>query len=317
MDQLKNKKILVISLNAIGDSYLSSSIVNLDDISFLNNSYYIITLSDARFLIDEIKYEKRFYVNKKNIISILINIFKIIFNKYDFVFSFFGGRLNTLFFLISRAKIKSGYINFKKVSDWNKQVSKLYIKGVKVNYDLFWRPEMNFMDRIKLALKPLNINVNELKKPLFTDLKPNSWSTDEKIISINYDSKIKQKRIPPFTLMKLIEYLLIMNKYKLCLIDINQNLEVKNITVLNKLNVDKIIDLFNKSILFITTDSFLLHIADAYNINTLGIFYETNPESAFYNYENKYWLKLKQDSSNQAELIFNKVKEILIRYENL
>lgn len=317
MNQIKNKKILIISLNAIGDSYLSSSVVNLDDISFLNNSYHIITLSDARFLIDEIKYEKRFYVNKKNVISIFINIFRIIFNKYDFVFSFFGGRLNTLFFLITRAKIKSGYINFKKVSDWSKKVSKLYIKGIKVNYDLFWRPEMNFMDRIKLALKPFNIDINDLKKPLFTDLKPNSCPTDEKIILINYDSKIEQKRIPTFTVMKLIEYLLIMDRYKLCLIDVNNKLEVKNITVLNKLNIDKIIYLLNKSILFITTDSFLLHIADAYNINTLGIFYETNPESAFYNYENKYWLKLKQDSVNQADLIFNKVKEILSRYENL
>ncbi|MCX7834432.1 MAG: hypothetical protein N2490_09515 [Ignavibacteria bacterium] len=308
MTQIKNKKILIISLNAIGDSYLSSSLLNLENISAINNSYHIVTLIDAKFIIDDFDYEKRFYIKRKNFISILSTLIKIILNKYDFAFSFFGGRLNTLLFILCRAKFKSGYINFRKIEDWSRRKVKLFLKGIKREEDIIWEPYMNFMDRIKLALKPFGIDVKNIRKPIFQNL---NYEDDGKTIIINYDSKIPGKRIAVDTVLKLIVYLSDTNKYHISLIDVNDKVKTDKVKLFKKLSLDEILSLLSHCTLFVTTDSFLLHLADAHNVKTLGVFFETNPESVFCDFKDKYWIKLKQDSINNAELIFNKIKDIL------
>ncbi len=316
MREYYNQRILIISLNAIGDSYLSSSVLNLCGISHLNNNYNIVTLSDAKFIIENIDYKNRIYVNKKNIFSILYSIFKVLFHKYDLAFNFFEGRVNTLFFLVCRAKIKIGYINFKKVKDWSLKTSKIYFSGIKSDNNLIWNPEMNFMDKIKLALKPLNIDTKDLNKLKFSNLIQREDEIAQENILINYDSRIPGKRINIKVISQLIQSLLNCGMYNIHLIDNNKRIKDERITIHKELDLNTIISLFNKCKLFITSDSFLIHLADAYNIKTLGIFFDTNPESVFYNYKDKFWLKLKQNSDDNAEIIFNKVKELLIINEN-
>ncbi len=316
MREFYNQRILIISLNAIGDSYLSSSVLNLCGISHLNNDYNIVTLSDAKFIIENIDYKNRIYVNKKNIFSILYNIFRVLFHKYDLAFNFFEGRVNTLFFLVCRAKIKIGYINFKKVKDWSFKKSKVYISGIKSDNNLVWNPEMNFMDKIKLALKPLNIDTKDLNKLKFSNLIQREDEIAQENILINYDSRIPGKRINIKVVSQLIQYLLNSGMHNIHLIDYYKRIKEERITIHKELDLNTIINLFSKCKLFITSDSFLIHLADAYNIKTLGIFFDTNPESVFYNYKDKFWLKLKQNSDDNAEIIFNKVKELLIINEN-
>jgi len=61
-----------------------------------------------------------------------------------------------------------------------------------------------------------------------------------------------------------------------------------------------LIELMLKCKVFIGVDSFPIHLADAYEIKTIGIFESTNPDSVLQNRENKYILK--KDAFEKIEL---------------
>ncbi|MCU0372520.1 MAG: hypothetical protein MUE56_04685 [Ignavibacteria bacterium] len=50
------------------------------------------------------------------------------------------------------------------------------------------------------------------------------------------------------------------------------------------LKFDSVLNLILQSRLFISVDSFLIHVADAYGVNSLGIFGPTRPESVLLNH---------------------------------
>ena len=314
----KNKKrILIISTNAIGDTYLSSSILNIPELSSEKNYYTIVTTKGSKFLTENLNYHRIKYINNRNYLSILLIVIYLSLRKYDIAFSFFGGRVNSILFLLARAKTKSGFINIKKIEDWSIKKAKLYLKGLPPKNDLIWKPEMNFMDRIKLCLRPLGIDTENLKKLKFQNYEYAPISEDKNIL-INYDSKVQEKKIDMNILEGLIEYLTVYKDYKIKIIDFNKRYKIKNdnVIIYNNINVVDILNLLNGCILFITTDSFILHFADAYDIKTLGIFFKTNPESAFYCYEDKHWLTLRNDNPSNAKIIYEKVVKILSNNEN-
>lgn len=314
----KNKKrILIISTNAIGDTYLSSSILNIPELSSENICYTIFTTKEAKFLTERLNYRITRYINNRNYLLILLTVIYLTLRKYDIVFSFFGGRVNSILLLFARAKIKSGFINIKKIEDWSIKRAKLYLKGLPRKNDFIWNPEMNFMDRIKLCLKPLGIDTENLKKLKFRNYEFIPTNEDNSIL-INYDSKVREKRIDMKTLEGLIEYLSGNQIYKIKIIDFNKKFKLKNdnVIIYNNFNVDDILNLLNECILFITTDSFILHLADAYNIKTLGVFFKTKPESAFYSYKDKHWLSLRNNYPTNAKIIYEKILSILSNDEN-
>lgn len=313
----KKNNILIISTNAIGDTYLSSSILSIPEITSDNNCYTIVTTREAKFLTDKLNYRNTKYINNRNYLSILLAVIFLSLRKYDIAFSFFGGRVNSILLLFTRAKIKSGFINIKKIEDWSIRRAKLYLKGLPRKNDFIWKPEMNFMDRIKLCLKPLGIDTENLKKLKFRNYEFIPTNEDNSIL-INYDSKVREKRIDMKTLEGLIEYLSGNQIYKIKIIDFNKKFKLKNdnVIIYNNFNVDDILNLLNECILFITTDSFILHLADAYNIKTLGVFFKTKPESAFYSYKDKHWLSLRNNYPTNAKIIYEKILSILSNDEN-
>lgn len=314
----KNKKrILIISTNAIGDTYLSSSILSIPELSSENNCYTIVTTREAKFLTEKLNYRSTKYINNRNYLSIFLAVIYLLLRKYEIAFSFFGGRVNSILLLFARAKIKSGFINIKKIEDWSIKKAKLYLKGLPLKNDYIWNPEMNFMDRIKLCLKPLEIDTDNLKKIKFQTYEYIPTNEDKSIL-INYDSKVQEKRLDVKILEELIEYLTGYENYKIKIIDFNKRFKIKknNVIIYNIFDMDDILNLLNECTLFITTDSFILHLADAYNIKTLGIFFKTKPESAFYSFKDKHWLSLRNNYPSNAKIIYEKVLSILSNNEN-
>ena len=103
-------KILIISTNAIGDTYISATAISCLINHYGNIEIHFLSAYKSNFLFREIKTPKVIYITKNyTLLKSLIEIRKI---EYDLGFSFFPGIINSFFLLFSRAKIKAGFISY-------------------------------------------------------------------------------------------------------------------------------------------------------------------------------------------------------------
>ena len=141
------KKILLISLNALGDTYITLSSINPLSNYFPGVYIDLLTIKESSLFTGYFGLNKVFYLNKSNMLSYMKSV-SLLRNKYDYVFSFFPGRLNTFFTEFSRAKDKYYFRNYKKRDSWHDNVQELYQNGRKTGTK--WHPEDNDMYRIEM-----------------------------------------------------------------------------------------------------------------------------------------------------------------------
>jgi len=297
------KRCLIISTNALGDTYLSCSAL----MALERMSVDIVTLEKALPIIKYFNFKKCYLLPRRNLVNMLELGMYILDNEYDYVFSFFPGYVNTFFFNISKSKIKSGFINYRKLPEWYNTESKLTLRGItSANY--IWRPENNFLDRIYYSLYFARIKSSPISKFQFNNFVPTPAT--EKFITCNFSSRIKSKSLNINSINTLVNELSESYKNDIYVLSDSRNysFDSPNVSIIDFSDFEKVLNLIINSEVFIGVDSFPLHIADAYNKKIVGLFSDTNPNSVFQNMDNKFGLKNPEIDNINSNDIMNALK---------
>lgn len=288
-------RILIISLNALGDTYLSCSALSILRDHFRKPIIDFVVNKKSEFFIEQFNLNKIFYLKHKSIKEIIRTYYLLRKGKYDIAFSFFPGRVNTFFLIGSNAKIKSGFINLRRIDEWHDKAQTIYLKGRDVPFrKQIWKPKMNYLERIKICLISVGVVVKDLYKPRFSnpDLTLNNFNSD---VVIHFTSSRFYRNLKSQEFQNLVYHLSTKMNLRVNLLGSKKDFirfdkirDSKNVQFVSDPKIDILIATLLKTKVFIGVDSFPIHLADAYNIKTIGIFGGTRPESVFQSMENKF-----------------------------
>jgi len=287
---MKTKKILIVSVNAIGDTLLSASAIKPLKSKFQSSKVIFVINSESKILEPILEWDEKFVLSSKTIFQFIRIVFKLRKLKIDYAFNFFPGRLNSLLLLLAKSNVKAGFINVKREIKWYNKSQKVYVKG-KLKQKQEWISSQSFLERIAIVFKSVGLEIMPLKDYFVKN-------KNKKIISGEYIL------LHPFSMMNnkslsldQIQELIKLFKEKICdrivvlggseLLNRSQfysyALEQNLILKMNK-EIQTVFNLIRNSKLFIAVDSFPIHIADSLNSNFIGLFGPTNPQSALVNY---------------------------------
>ncbi|MCE1163860.1 MAG: hypothetical protein LWX07_00500 [Bacteroidetes bacterium] len=271
-------KVLIISTNAFGDTYLSSSAIKIIRDILPGSVIDLLTIQDCSFFTEYLGFDNVFFIEKRGARELLKTRKFLGERKYNFVFSFFPGRMNSLLVMQSVSPNKYYYKNILKLEDWSGASQHVYYNSQKT--DKVWEPSMNYLLRIKLLLDLAFGNDNSLAKPVFS-FNPNLRNNIPGEVLINYSSKEENRRIGLKLVNELSEYISKVFNRQVCLLDFEGDFSEKPdyIVFPESYNFRETMSRIVSSGMFISVDSFLLHPAEAYGVNLLGIFGPTNPGS--------------------------------------
>ena len=294
-------KILIISVNALGDTYISCSAINFLKNHFQKLEIHFLANKNSKFFLEKFKLNKIFYLRNKTVRDIIKTLLLIKKEKYDIVYSFFPGRINSFFLIVSNSKVKSGFVNFRKLNEWYDSSQRLFIRGKSTESKIqYWKPSMNFLERVEMCLLSTDVIVNNLLKPKF-NFKELIFEKNFSDVVIHFKSRRSNKSIKNQELINLIYDLINKKKLKVTLIGIKENFvdiekicNNKNMKLVINPTIEKLISTLFETKIFIGVDSFPIHLADAYNIKTIGIFGNTYPNSVFQSMNNKFIIRKKK-----------------------
>jgi ADP-heptose:LPS heptosyltransferase len=308
------KKYLIISVNAIGDTFISLTAIEklkkrFDDVRI---DFAIDNLS--KFLFDPFVEIKTYILKNKNPTSLLKLILEVRKQNYDYVLNFFSGRYNSALTFLAKGKIKAGYFNLSRLSRWDDKSQKVKVIGLN-NIGKLWIPQMSYLKRVELVLNSVGINEEINSKYKY----PNISINKSNFIIIHPFSRYLDKALSFETITLLVEEIKIKYGAKIAIIGNQKEFEteyfrLKNYSLVELIYKNKIEDLISfiiYSSLFIAVDSFPLHVADAYNSNFVGVFGPTNPNSVLIN-KNKS-IKIETNSLfsyNHNKIVFSVMKKI-------
>ncbi|MDE3057770.1 MAG: glycosyltransferase family 9 protein [Bacteroidota bacterium] len=276
-------KIVIVSLNALGDTYLSAAALAPLKKHFETAEFEFIVQKHSASLVSALGVEKFFCLEKKNIANILRLLFVVRRRRYEMAFSFFPGLLNTLFLLASCSPVKAGYLSFFRRRDWYDESQRVFVHGVP-REKLFWRPTMSYLERIEMVLRAFNLN-EKVQKPRVAVAGSERRKVGNFAV-VHLISKMCEKSFSADAIYKVCRYLARETSLKVFLIGRSEEFG-DSLQGLNQF-VEPVFDapihvlaqLITGSSIFIGVDSFPLHIADAMEMKVLGIFGPTNPVSA-------------------------------------
>lgn len=298
MKKRKNISFLIISTNAIGDSYLSLSSINMIKETFPDSKIYLLFNREASQLLPFISVDKVFILKSKAIFSIIKLIIEIRKIHFDYSLTFFPGRINSILLSFSGSKIKAGFRNFKKVENWHNKAQKVYTNA-SVNKTEEWTPELNFLDRIKMVLKTIGVNSRKISKYNIIDFQ--KAKKKKELILIHPISMISNKSMSSIQLLRLIDFLMDRFSVEIIIIggkelipssELFHNISKKKINIKFNESLRNIVQLIDSSKLFIAVDSFPIHIADSLNADFVGIFGPTNPNSVLVNFQKSIFFQV-------------------------
>jgi ADP-heptose:LPS heptosyltransferase len=225
--------------------------------------------------------EKVYFLDRSSITSYLRQ-FLLLKHKYDYIFSFFPGRMNTFCAELLKADNKYYYRNYKRLPFWHESSQAVFKNGKKT--DAEWHPADNYIRRVELVLNFL-IDNPRVEKPVFPGIELNEALYGNYIV-INNSSRDKRRQFTRKLEEDIVKYC-IKSNVGVYILEFGKSLpydKFLNEFRVKDLKFDSVLNLILRSRLFISADSFLIHIADAYGVNSLGIFGPTKPESVLLNH---------------------------------
>jgi len=282
-------RILIISINAIGDTFLSLSAIEPLTIFFSDSiSFTFVISADSEFLFEFHPKIKLIKINKDGFP--FPNVSNFFLEKYDFVISFFPGRLNGLFVALASAECKYSFASFKIINQWHNKTLPLF------NYKLFrfkktgeyWQPENNFLELVKILIGKIVPQPFKLSKKYFP-----FHEKSQGTICAHFTSRYRSKSLNPDLAKNIVDFLLEKNQKLLVIADNSTNKLLATIgyssdvriTYLVYPKLAELVKVIGTSKLFIGCDSFPIHVADAMDKQILGIFGPTDPKSVLVNHE--------------------------------
>ena len=278
-------KYLIISTNAIGDTYLSTSSIRVIKSNDKDAEIDFIISTKSQSILEFLSLDN-IYTVRKNCFDLFTTAFRVRKQKYDYVFSFFPGLVNTFFFLISKGSKKGGYVNFIRRNEWYGKKQKVVIKGTNQK-KLFWLPEDKYLDRIKIPLSVFfDLSINDcFQKKILEIITLKSNYSDS--ILIHPFSRSKERALGHESLKMLVKHF---EKHDKVFVigQANDFLNFSDSTIprLQDLTFKELAEAILSCKLFIAVDSFPIHIADAHNTNFIGLFGPTNPKAVLENHSN-------------------------------
>ena len=305
-------KVLIISTNAIGDTYLSMSAIPVLKEKMREVQIDFIIEEHSLFLFKN-EGSGNIYLVNRDLNKIIRELRKIRKIKYDYVFSFFPGVVNTFFFFGVRSKNRGGFPNIIRRAEWaNKNQRGVVFDNRKIKI-VNWKKEENYLGRIKIIFNNFNFGLSNLQKYYLEDREISKVYNDTIILhpfSRYTDRSLSLKQID-----RIIDYLIQNGETNFIIVGDEKIQKInempgKIFEIKIKPPIDELINLVHCK-LFISVDSFPLHIADAYNTNFLGIFSTTRPNSVLLNFNKAIVLEAKALSEISAENIISEIDQYL------
>ncbi len=306
------KKILIISTNAIGDTYLSMAAIPVLKENLNNIVVDFVIEEHSAFLFQHEKTRKLIIV-KRSVADLFPKMIQMRKEKYDYVFSFFPGVVNTFFLFGVRAKYKGGFPNIIKRTEWaNRNQRGVVFDNRKIKF-VYWRKEENYLDRMIIILNNFNFGLSVLQK----------YNLDDREISEIFNntvvlhpfSRYADRSLSLNQIEAIIDFFIQHGDVNFIIVGDEKILKINNmpgkkVEIKVKPPIDELVSLVHSK-LFISVDSFPLHIADAYNTNFLGIFSTTKPRSVLVNFNKAIVFDAKELSEISAENIISKIEQYL------
>lgn len=278
-------KVLIISINAIGDTYLSLSALKPLKNKFNEIEFSFLINSQSEFLFENLEI-KNILITEKNIHSILKTYFQLKGIQFDYIFSFFPGVVNTFFYRILKSKNKGGFINYLRKSQWYDTDAKVTIKNDKGNTSkkLLWKKNENYLRRVELILTEFKIGFEKISKYKYNHIGSSKYSN---AIVLHPFSRDVERSMSIEQLIYIANFILNEMYLPFYIIGNKKILELKKYlpsetNFFVKPSMLELVNLVNAK-LFISVDSFPLHIADAYNTHFVGLFSNTLSEAVLIN----------------------------------
>jgi ADP-heptose:LPS heptosyltransferase len=315
--------ILIISTNALGDTYLSAAAIAPLRAKYsggckihllvLNNTMNSHLLAEG-FDVDVIR-----YLDSKSLMSVLKCYVKLCKVRYDYVFCFFPGRVNTFFLMMTRAKVKIGYPNLKKVVHWYRGSQKVY-SSIDNGREDVWQPNMTYMERIGICLSAANISYGALCKPKLRNIQI-SGQILHTFVLVHLSSTTADRTLNFNAQCALVSFLF--DEFNCRMVVLGWKNEVSSLQqhfIQNEMIhfvQDANLQLLTEHIVmakeFIAIDSFPLHIADAYKTRYIGIFGPTKPNVVFESCSRSVSFSCDDLSAVEATSIINGIATFLTR----
>ncbi len=282
-------KILLISTNAIGDTYLSAAaIVPLREHFGAQCEIHLLALTNtanAKMLADALDVDRVWRLPSKSLKNILECYFKLIRIGYDYVFSFFPGRVNTFFLMMIRSRVRTGFPNVAKIVEWYRLPQKVYC-SLKKKENVVWRDGMTYLERIGLCLTAVGIHYAGLSKPLL-HMPERGISPFPSFLMVHFTSTRKDRALNFNAQCTLLSFLCRHSNDPLVVLGwqgetwlLKERFQSNTrVTFLENASLPALLHYIVSARLFIAVDSFPLHLADAHGTNYIGIFGPTHPEA--------------------------------------
>lgn len=281
-------KILIVSVNALGDTYLSAAaIAPLRSRFGASCRITLVVNARSRELAEHLDVDGVVELHSASPRDILRCWALLVRMRYDYVFSFFPGRINTFFLMSVRADRRAGYRNIRLIREWwHDTPQKVYAASAQAS-ERSWSSAMTYLDRVSVCLSACGIDAPSLVKPHLTNLPPLAPSGDIPSVLIHPRSSGMSRSIGPDAVRAIVEVLCTASACRLGLIGWGNDLQVLRHAIGRNDRVDYLENLalvplmarLQQSRLFIGVDSFPLHLADAYGLKYIGIFGPTHPDA--------------------------------------
>jgi ADP-heptose:LPS heptosyltransferase len=315
--------ILIISTNALGDTYLSAAAIAPLRAYFNGQcKIHLLVLDNtvnSRLLAEGLDVDVIRYLDSKSPMSILksyVNLRKV---RYDYVFSFFPGRANTFFLMMARAKVRIGYPNLKNVVQWYRGSQKVY-SSVDKGRKYIWQPNMTYMERIGLCLSAAKITYGTLCKPKLSNVRITEHIPSDFIL-VHLTSSTKDRTLNFDAQCALVSFLFVMFDCRIIVLGWrNEVLSLKRHFIRNDMihfvqdaPMQTLAEHITMAKNFIAIDSFPLHIADVYKTKYIGIFGPTQPDLVFESCSQSITFSCTDLSAVDGQSIINAIIPLLAR----
>jgi ADP-heptose:LPS heptosyltransferase len=309
-------KALIISTNALGDTYLSASAIPVLRNQLGISQVDVVAPIGATMFLETMNVHQAYYLRDHTWSSLLSSLASVRSVFYDQVFSFFPGFFNSVLLLASRGRQKAGYLTFRPIVEWYDVPHRVYANRKAPR--LTWEPEMKYLDLVMKSLQALGIETPRLKKPVLRIGKGSQQRFKESVV-IHSLSRSPAKSFCLSTLKDIVSF--IVNDLKRQVVLLGGNNDVRlletiapgdgRVSVSINPPINELLDMILLSHYFVGVDSFPLHIADAHDGRFVGIFGPTNPLSALEHSDRAIHCNVANLRSVSGEAVVQKLRPFL------
>lgn len=239
--------------------------------------------------------------------------------QFDYVFSFFPGRINTILFLFSKKLFYAGFWNVSAKINWWLNNSEKGIAKKNIRKRFLWNSTEPYLQRIVKSLEAVEISCTNVQKPIFNIILENRRVYEDYIL-LHFHSRQKERSLNTETIINIIYYL--HQRYKCNIKIMVWNAEVyqvksivssmKFVEIIENASLDTITVLIFYAKIFLGIESFPIHIADAYNTNFIGIFGKANPKTALQHYQKSIEFPMTNLQDISSDHILNALTTVLV-----